>query len=1103
MRSKMWKRNLAVLTAFGMVSGAGMPGTWMKPVTANAESGITLSNPRIEKDEDMEAGQNVTWDCIYFGSYPQREVVEDADDYHAIYEEYADFDKDAIEDAELFAELEEADEEDWDVNNEILLDGEKYRRMKRSDATYRGTSYKEESCYNWENYSDWHYFKYEPIKWRVLHVERNKALLLADKVLDDRKYHTSTKWENITWKTSTIRSWLNGYGENENQQGEDYSVQNFIDSAFDRKEQEAILTTKLENADNLTYGTEGGEDTEDSIFLLSENEIYASEDAAAYGFKKAFQWDDFEEEEEEIADEAKRRKSSTYAKAMGIWSLDREDYAGNCLWWLRTPGDDTNDAMRVDLYGCVDREGYYVNGDEYGVCPALNLDLSSSDLWSYAGTVNSGGYAQTNSGVTADGIHYTVYEEEGYAAITGYEGTAKELTLPQSVNGVPVKEIEGSAFSGCETLEKITFPDSLTGIGEYAFSGCSALKSVNFPAGLQWIEMGGFSGCTSLTSLSLPDQLRAIGSSAFSDCTGLEQVVIPASVTHLPDNPFAGCENLSSISVAAGNTKYDSRDNCNAVIDTENDELIAGCKNTVIPLEITSIGSEAFSGCSVLTSVTLPDNLKQIGSRAFYGCKYLTDLYIPEKVNAIGFSAFAGCESLDKINVAAGNTSYDSRDNCNAIIDTENAELIAGCNNSKIPVDIERICAYAFFGCRRLKKIEIPASVTYIGTAAFSGCSGLDTIIVATGNTEYDSRNNCNAIIEKESNTLIVGCKTTKIPSGIEKIGEQAFANCDMLESIEIPDSVEQVEAWAFSGCTGLKQVKLSKNLKYINMNCFSECSSLEDIVIPEGVTQLAPGAFMHCSSLKNVELPSTLEGIYEHAFARCTSLTKLTIPQKVEVIAYGAFLGCSSLKDIYYPGTKAQWDEINIIEKDNDILKMAAIHYGSAKPSDPQPVKPAPVPSNPPAQNSQATAIKAGYTAKVGQAQYRVTAAGTARTVEYQKPATKTQKTVKIPAAVTINGEVYKVTSIAKNACKGNKKLKTITISKNIKTIGANAFAGCKNLKTIRIASTSLTKKSVGKNAFKGIHKKAVIKVPKKKLKAYKKFLKGKGQAKSVKIKK
>ena len=622
--------------------------------------------------------------------------------------------------------------------------------------------------------------------------------------------------------------------------------------------------------------------------------------------------------------------------------------------------------------------------------------------------------------------------------------------------------------------------------------------------------MGSFSDCGKLSDITFPEGTLRIGDYSFARCTRLEQIYIPSSVEYVGSNPFTECANLKSITVAANNLVYDSRNNCNAIIETENNQLVTGCKNTVIPENIESIGLYAFSGCDGLTAIDLTENLQEIDGGAFEDCINISSLYIPEKVRKIGYYAFKGCSGLENITVAKENPVYDSRNNCNAIIDTKNMKLIVGCNTSKIPSDISSISYGAFYGCKDIKSIEIPKSVTNIESGAFQGCSGIEYLTVDSENPVYDSRSNCNAIIEKESNTLIVGCKTTKILSSVEVIGQEAFADCSDLESIVIPDSVTKMGYWAFSGCSGLKQIKLSKNLKSITMDCFSECSALENIVIPEGITQLAPGAFMHCTNLKKIELPSTLEGIYEHAFARCINLTQITIPEKVNVIAYGAFLGCDNLKDIYYPRTKEQWDEINIIKKDNDILKTAAIHYGSAKPSDPQPVKPAPTPSNPstplPAQNNQdnqTSAIKAGYTAKVGQAQYRVTAAGTARTVEYQKPATKTQKNIKIPATVTINGEVYKVTSIAKNACKGNKKLKMVTISKNIKTIGANAFSGCKNLKTIRIASTSLTKKSVGKNVFKGIHKKAVIKVPKKKLKAYQKFLKGKGQAKSVKIKK
>ena len=211
----------------------------------------------------------------------------------------------------------------------------------------------------------------------------------------------------------------------------------------------------------------------------------------------------------------------------------------------------------------------------------------------------------------------------------------------------------------------------------------------------------------------------------------------------------------------------------------------------------------------------------------------------------------------------------------------------------------------------------------------------------------------------------------------VTSIGQQAFVNCTTLESVEIPDSITRMGYWAFSGCSNLKQVKLSKNLKSINMDCFSECSSLESIVVPEGVTQLAPGAFMHCTDLKKIELPSTLEGIYEHAFARCINLTQITIPEKVNVIAYGAFLGCDNLKNIYYTGTKEQWNKIKIVKNDNDILKTATIHYGftEPEPSNPQPSNPS-TPDNS-SKNNSVSVIKQGDIVTVQNGKYRITGTG------------------------------------------------------------------------------------------------------------------------------
>lgn len=348
-----------------------------------AEAAVTLKDPVIVKDSSMESGQKVTWDCIYFGIYPQREVIADEASYDAIFRGndsetgYYNKDTDVIEDAALFLQLEKAT--GWDSNGDITLSGDKYRRMKKSDATFEMSGY--DYYYNWKNSSSYHYFKYEPIKWRVLDVNGTDAFLLADRALDDQPYNK--EWESVTWEKSTMRSWLNGYGSSENTYGKDYTRSNFINSAFTSSQRNAVKTTDVVNKDNINYGTEGGNDTKDKMFLLSESEVYDTTEAESYGFVKV----------KSTYDEGRRSKTSTYAKAMGTYSdaySDRSStYSGNCWWWLRSPGHYTIYAAGVSNNGYVNANGSGVDDGNSAVRPALHLDISSSDLWSYAGTVCS------------------------------------------------------------------------------------------------------------------------------------------------------------------------------------------------------------------------------------------------------------------------------------------------------------------------------------------------------------------------------------------------------------------------------------------------------------------------------------------------------------------------------------------------------------------------------------------------------------------------------------------------------------------------------------------------------------------------------------------
>ena len=363
--------NLSRITAFilsvAMLAGFCPQGVSFSdiPITLpKVNAAENISNPRIVKDSSMDAGQKVTWDCVYFGSYPQSEVTS--------------------KDGSIYNALKNAT--GWDENNDITIGGTKYRRLKGEDATSATSD--EEGLYDWkDNYKTYHYFKYEPIKWRVLNRNGNDALLLAD-VLDDQKYNTN--YVGVTWETSSMRSWLNGYGASVNQPKTDYSRKNFINSAFTSTQRSAIKTTNVVNNNNIDYGTAGGKNTLDKVFLLSESEVYNTDMAAGYGFVKDYS----------TYDEARRSRCSTYAYAMGIWYDADAGYTkdNGILWWLRSPGFHDRFTALVYYNGTVYGSGYEVNDCNYGVRPALHLNLASSNLYSYAGTVCSDAMKSGESG---------------------------------------------------------------------------------------------------------------------------------------------------------------------------------------------------------------------------------------------------------------------------------------------------------------------------------------------------------------------------------------------------------------------------------------------------------------------------------------------------------------------------------------------------------------------------------------------------------------------------------------------------------------------------------------------------------------------------------
>ncbi len=413
--------------------------------------------------------------------------------------------------------------------------------------------------------------------------------------------------------------------------------------------------------------------------------------------------------------------------------------------------------------------------------------------------------------------------------------------------------------------------------------------------------------------------VTSIGRGAFGDCLELTSVSIPASVTSIGECAFWYSENIVSIDIPNS-------------VNTIGDYAFRGCSSLThvnLPNGLTRINQGLFEGCSSLSSIIIPQSVTAISSEVFYDCISLSSIIIPKSVihfnnffngritDDFETNIFEGCSNLKSIVVEEGNPVFDSRENCNAIINTASNTILATCQNSVIPQGITRIGRGAFSRCANLKSISIPNSVKSIGISAIGGCPDLEQVYIpysvssiengAFGanpkllvisiddkNSVFDSRNNCNAVIETSNNKLIRGCKGTIIPDGITTIGRAAFGSCTELTSLTIPNSINTIESGAFQYCEKLKSLYIPNSVTNIEDMIFFLCTNSESINIPTNIKKIASYMFAGCESLKSIVIPAGVEKIDYAAFCECTNLRDVYCYAQEIPVATSAFLDCN-----------------------------------------------------------------------------------------------------------------------------------------------------------------------------------------------------------------
>ncbi|MBR6782539.1 MAG: leucine-rich repeat domain-containing protein [Clostridia bacterium] len=485
-----------------------------------------------------------------------------------------------------------------------------------------------------------------------------------------------------------------------------------------------------------------------------------------------------------------------------------------------------------------------------------------------------------------------------------------------------LEKIEKGTFSGCASLQTVSLPTTVTVIDEQAFCGCSALTSVTLPEKAREILKEAFADCEALTAITIPSSVSKLGEEAFAGCSSIRELTVPSGVTEIGQNLVNRCVGLETLTIPFMGSTQEEADKLTYLAESVPtrlqyvritnatslaDEAFSDCsfvESILLPNSLLSVGNRAFQNCSGLKSLTLPEAVTEIGSGAFSGCTSLKEIYIPSSVTRLESNMLAGCTSLEKITIPFIGQSPDSSRTLSYFFSEQATDPVPPTLTEVTLTNASSIAASAFEGCTQITTITLNCDLKTIGDRAFGDCTSLCEMI---------------------------------LPDTVESIGDYAFEYCSGIQRISIPASATYIGYYALNGCYALEELEIPfvgtsrdndttlatlfdpygygnipgslkkvtvTNSNYVKDSAFSNCSGISEIVYDCDVTTIGSYAFDNCSSMTQFSIPDTVVSIGEYAFRSCHSLQGLSLPGALERIETGAFESCSGIRALTIPAS-------------------------------------------------------------------------------------------------------------------------------------------------------------------------------------------------------